>query len=654
LDYDAKKNGMDTGGWRENRRRWVRMHNQDYSHRLTGDDKGNIFNFSNVSMDICRTDSMRSAGRLQRDLIDTWPYYALFPQGFMPNPDDGSLDQNLARDMERFAYYKTQQSNLTECLAEAIDTACILGEAVVKTTYRRDVQKYKARATVLCSPAGEPYRTSSQEVIYQTDAWETETNETGVTVKRLVKDPSFIFPPDGVWLEKLVEAEMVNYQGPCSKVVHFESFHAPLNCEDLMQATGLYFDLSVPYSEVLAKYQIKPDEKALPETQNWLRYLAPWMVTAASEDSSPKSPDTIPDYTAGEAENHRSRGEEPQIQIVEGYRQIDIDGDGIPERIMVVIDLGNRELLWWDYLANVTPDGLPPVRVVRKRPRKNRWDGIGDYEEGEVDAEQIDYFVNRSIFNGSMAGQLCGYDESACVDWRQSPPEVGTGQWYKLTGDKKMYEAVTFAQIPKMPDESFEVMNLLLQKHTLSRPSIQPGQQNIANLPSSRLATGIKALMDIADDLYSPQRRCAEKTLTEVIKAHLECLFFHMNDEEAYEYLEGQASFVGRLPKQKVQDLKINVRLTMSRVRNLEASEKAQVARQAILEFYTAIPPQIQKIVAPFYIDQFSAMDIPNGKEYFIPQEETPPVATSAQEGELPPLEAPTPTEPQPPAIEPL
>jgi hypothetical protein len=664
-DYTAVKKDMD-GGWRQKRKTWLLMSEFDYSHRKSGDvgGKKNVYDHSNVSMDICNSDALRSSGRLQRDLIGTWPYYNLTPQGWKANPD-GTTDKELAQAMERYAHFKTKGNSLGPALSEGLDLACVLSEAVVRTYHTRDAGRFKTLVNVMAGDDGKPLTTAGGEFIFDTDSWTPQ--EDGAALF-LDKDPAVTRPADGPvqWIKQPWAAELVHYEGPVSEVCWYEDFHAPTNVKSLDEARSLYYDRTRTLSQLRAEFQI--DAAALrilrkePPTDNdgerrtlmgWLDYIRSWFITADHRDAAPRAQAEMQQPHSGEGLNtppNSSTYLDPTYKVTECWRQVDVDGDGALERVYLVADFENKVLLYWDYAANIAPNGRHNFRVLRKRAKRNRWYGIGDYEEGDVDGEQIDYFINRSIYSNQFAGSIGGYDSTASDEFAESPPEPGRDKLYALKDGKKMADVVSWAQFPPLTDDAMDVMQLLMQKHSLSKPSINPGQQNMAQLPASRLATGIKALQDVADDLYVPRRMEAERCVAAVIECHLENLFFRMPEQEVYEYTEGENILTARLARKRVADLKMNVGLTLTRMRALEISSKSETARAMILEFHTKVPAYVQPIVAPFYIDQFRSMEIPNAKSYFTPG--TPPPMDDPTAGAPVPAGPQDPTAPDPAAAE--
>ena len=94
----------------------------------------------------------------------------------------------------------------------------------------------------------------------------------------------------------------------------------------------------------------------------------------------------------------------PIAKIAEFHMTYDVDGDGILEKFMLVIERETKLPIFYDFTAELTPDGKRPFEMMRINPVPGRAYGIGGIEMFESTQNIIDLLINRMNHSQSRAG----------------------------------------------------------------------------------------------------------------------------------------------------------------------------------------------------------------------------------------------------------
>ncbi len=96
------------------------------------------------------------------------------------------------------------------------------------------------------------------------------------------------------------------------------------------------------------------------------------------------------------------------------FLHFDADEDGVQEDIVIMIDRKNKRPLFYDYVANRTPNGKRPFDVIRVNRVDGRWHGIGTMEVFQPLQEVVDLLVNRWSLSQSRSGNVFFGERSGC------------------------------------------------------------------------------------------------------------------------------------------------------------------------------------------------------------------------------------------------
>jgi len=671
----VKKYSNDMDKWCRHRDHWLEEHDNDFYHRAQA---GSIYEKSNVSFNQSKRITMPIIARLTKDYLGTDPFFSITPIRNDQTPDD-------ANKLQDWGAFKLGNSNLHDALEDAIEMAAVVGERVVKIAHREDIEFFMETDTVLVGPDQEPIRTTLGEPIYHDDVLidqevPMDPEEMGLLQKagqmmgmnptKMVqvpqKDPQTIIPPDAEFQRTTYEMHKVNYAGPDFHGINHRDFICPLNVEDIQEAPLIAHKYDRFVTEVVEQYagpdvddtQFDPQEKAFfLELMENLKKLAYASSEAQSEQDKPVHYD-------GETSHDASDKYVLRTGMAEVYTNIDPIGDGRLREIVITIDLKNRFAYSFDYTANtVAPGVLRPFRVVRINPVKNRWYGSSEYKLNKHNQETIDYFLNRQIWDNSIAGKFRLYDREACEGWDERPPQPGE-TLHTLKPGKDPERAIITIDGPALSDGGIDLMKMFMQQSQASTGNLSPGGDTLSQLPSSKLKYGIQAIERSGDEAYALKAICCKKGLEDTTKAGVATAVAYMSPTESFTYNDASETKEGIINKTQVEAMKFTVALQLTLTRGDQINEQNEQATQIVLT-YMGYPPQIKLLVRDFLIARLKSMDIqqadkalpsPTPEEIAAAQQQAAMAAATPQPGAQPSTPPPTdssgqPAEPVPPSI---
>lgn len=689
----------DNHEWICNRNNYIDEHENHFPHRAK---PGSIFEKSNSSFNQSRRNAIPVIARLTKDFLGTDPFFAAKPvlnEGSTIEPDK----------VQNFAVYKAKASKLKEALVDGIEMAGVVGERVEKITYVRDATTYKERVNVLVGSDGQPRRTSTMDVILDTDTWvdssffqqpqPTEpvpkpgvapqppapTPETGMSklfkslrypwgapktpvpimvqptgAYVLKKDPSIPMPSeaDMKFVPMLAEREHVRYSGPEARGIHHGDLLAPLNASDLQTCPYVVhkYDITVP--AVVSRYVTAVDPKTLNDKEKRFHVrLVDMLDQLKGESAEPKSEQTKPDHVNQEATTGSTDRYNEIVELAEIYLTCDPDGSGDQREIFVIMCIEKKILLYYDYTANVVPPKIGrPFRVIRITPKRDRWYGISEYKLNQHKQNFIDWCLNRSVYADAISGKFHLYDPDACEGWDAQEPQPGERWHRKKSGFPKDKEAITIVSSPPLEDFTVDMMKTMMQSSQAERGNLSPGGDSISQMASSKLKYGIEAIQRSGDEIYALSAIHVDSGLTDTVHAWVIMMLKHMDEREEFIYSQGDQWLSSFINSSELDDIDLHVSLEMTLTRGDQQAQQAEAAFEKVMAYINLWAFQ-QKLVRPFIIAQLKAFDIQNAEEA-VPEPSDQDVATShaafiamqQQQAAQPPPGTPPPGGPQPAA----
>ncbi|MFH1067524.1 MAG: hypothetical protein V1746_06450 [bacterium] len=601
-------------GWMGQREKWLKQYNNDWAYRKA--EEGGVFVHSNYSMNFAKKVCSQLTARTNREFFGSEPYFAVKPEG--------ANDAELADRVNRRSQWKFSKSNAKAALREAVKYAYILGERVVKICHLRKEKRAVTEAPVLVDEQGDAVLTAFGNYVRMEDWLECD----GSWVCR--HDISLTMPENPRYEPRMVEWTSLQYNGPHLSGVHFRDFLCPLNVADIHEADFICHLYDRPLWSVAQTYNrldlLQPQQK----NSNFSAIVRRALNTLLLADAQPKSALTQPSSLRGEEGSLNNAEQNQIVQVAECYLKYDVNNDGLPEDICVILAMPadtsrNATPIYYDYCANILPNGRWPFEVVRRNPDEGRWYGVGVFEEFNHKQDFIDLHFNRINFRNMTTGTV-KFWKSRDVEEEREPFTIGDDKIW--TPRENAEPSKIFTAVPLLePTQTADlVMRYMMQSFQLEAGASNEVDSHSVDLPTGKTATGVLSNEKTADELTHSQICDLEDGLAKVIQAAVLMDYYHMDAEETYEYLEGNTAKLEWLSRQDVENLSMNVRLLLTRRRSLQTLASNAQAIQTVKTYMDLmeqalklnLPLEIVSRARQLFVQTLKSLEIQGAEEIFL------------------------------------
>lgn len=612
------------------RRLWEMIYNQKLDWRASL--YGGVFADTNYTVPITRRYLSQMISRATNYFFGTAPWFNATPEGKGNDP--------IASEVSNYLKYKSRRKKLRRILTASIRNAFIRGEQVLKIIHRQEDDVYDTDAVVAVGPDGRPIVAQDGDYIYADDNHQEmdagaqpapDGTMQPVKMEILSRDlqtpwpgtPGILPDQDPVFQLRRVKRAVTKFKGAELSQVYFMDFLCPRNAISIEEAEfcSHHYDISA-FELAQQILQTDGDEESRGIILDYLRELDSGGDNdegAAIDSPRPELGEGFGDE--GSSEFDEISGGEGKIRIAECYFSRDVNGDGQTENGFIMIDLTNGRPIYYNHVANVTPDGKRPFAVVRINPVDNRWHGGSMAEVFEIVQKFGDLMVNRFTFATSKEGQVIFWNPEMTVEGENNP-------------NLELNSRETWT--PKDPDEAEKILYVVnlydgqyiqhlyqmleFNNQWAANMSGVAGSNDgqAAGLDSSKLATGIRELHKTGQELFAPLIDDLEEGLTEALEKWSQLELHHLDGPEVYEFTQGNTTISAVLDHQAVRDLFIMIRMELTRYHNEQLD--AQMAEADVLvESFFSKHPIIQMKTLAFYRHRLQLREVPNVDELLIP-----------------------------------
>lgn len=602
--------------WMGKREKWELMFHNDVSWRPFS--LGGIFSESNLTVPLSRRIARQMIARANNYFFGTDPW-------FSADAEHGNDDYEFAEAIDEYTKYKLRESRSRAYKEQAVELAFIRGECVVKTTYRKDVEYYEVTTNILVNVSGEPIFDSTGGYIFENDAWVTRVlvdEQTGeeepddtIVLKR---DPMTVRPDTFLWDNRSIRQSVTHFSGADSRPVYYKDFLCPLTAPSIDEADIIVHLYDMPLMDLAEAYRERgvistPEEDSIKDELEWESTLrgVNLLRELSVNDGSPKS-----------AEKMRPNDDDSQmvdqdddsiVGIAECNLFFDANNDGIREHIMLVIDKATKMPIYYDYMANITPDGRRQFKVIRSSAVSGRWYGVGAMEMFAPTQEIVDLLVNRWNFSQSKAGRVTFWNPSGTLEGDRNPDlRLNDGATYTKKPGFKTEDILDYVSLPDVKHEAIKDMFEFFLQMAMNESGVQHANDaNMAGLDQAKLATGIRNIEKSGMEMFGAFISCLEPCIQDVLNDEVNMIFANLDEEEVFSYFRGDKQrIIASISPDQVKDLRVRVSVLLTRYKGEQVTQQATAAKGAVVEFY-GLPPEIQARTAPFYRMFLNALDMP-------------------------------------------
>lgn len=610
--------------WMGKRKLYDRVYANDVEHRAVT--LGGIFAESNLVVPLARRIVRQMTARAVNYYFATDPWFAAYPTG--------DNDQAKAQKADRYTRWKMDKAGLKRKLEFAVERAFVLGECVVKTTWKKDEQYYKTRAEVLVDENGADVFAEDGDYILKSDTviplvvLDPDTQQP-IPTKAMVlaRDGVTPIPMVPVYERKLITRRIQHYNGPEAEPLHFMDFLCPLSAPSIQEAdcvVHLYDKSVMDIADQWKKDQVSTGAEASAEST---RLAIELIRDLASQTGTPKNAQTGDRPDVGNSQDTDSSIGDPIASIAEFYLRYDADGDGMMEEITVWIDRGTRTPIFYDYVANVTQDGLRPFSAVRVNELSGCWYGIGGMEMFETTQEIVDLTVNRWNFAQSKSARVDFWNPQNTMEGRRNPHlKLNWGGTYTPINGKTAKDCLETVYLENNKDAQLqEFFQFFMQIAANESGVANANDARAAGMDTGELATGIKNIEKSGQEMFSLYLGHLEPGIKDCLQRMVRLLFVNLDSQEVYVFFEKGENGEGgneliRIDPNEIMDMDIDVEVLLSRYRGEQVLESNAQAKLEVREFYS-YPFEIQLILAPLFRDNLRMLQIKNADKMIIPTE---------------------------------
>lgn len=587
--------------------------------------QGGIYKESNLTVPISRRVCRQMIARAINYFFGSDPWFAAFPVG--------EMDRGFAQRCDRYARWKMDKAGLRRTLEKAIERAFVVGEAVVKSTWRKDVQYYKSTEAVLVGEDGKPVIDLTGDYITEDDVWVSPMIEdpdtpgqmmenTGQVLKRDMSTPR---PANPVFEKRLLTRRIKLYEGNHAAVIHYGDFLCPLTAPTIQEADCIIHLYDRPVMDIVDEWRRDQEEGDVPEESvenirkalDLIKDMAQSGTTAnTAQEADRPDEDTSSDRAA----------KEPKANIAEFHMRYDANGDGIMEEIFLMLDTNTDKPIFYDYEANVTPDGLRPFSVVRVNEITNRWYGMGAMEMFEKSQNIVDLTLNRWSMSQSRAGRIDIWNPQLTVEGQANPNlTLNWGSTYTAINQNVKPEDIiksVYLDDNKAVDLK-QFMELFMQMTMNESGVMNANDGQSAGLESSKLATGIRNIEKSGQEMFGVFLSHLEPGIGDSVGKNARLLLANIDRDEVYKYFEegegGEGA--GQLMEVSAADIPavdLDVQILLTRHRGEQMLAVSAQAIETVQAFY-AQPFEVQMVTQMFFRDRLRAMEVPNPDKIIVP-----------------------------------
>ena len=578
---------------------------------------GGIFAKTNLVVPIARRIARQMIARAVNYYFGTDPWFAIYPVG--------EFDRVRADKADRYTRWKLDQSKLKRSLEMGIERAFVCGEAVQKTSWSHREQPYRTFATVLVDEEGREILATDGDVILESDLWIPQIIEDPETGEQVMGDV-MVLKRDGVtpqpmqmiWDERTVTRRITQYKGPEAKVVHYLDFLCPLDAEDVQTADCIVHLYDMPVMDLADQWKKSAGQGASADMANEATIRAIKMIEELSHATGePKSGQNTVDNKAGTGHT-QNRGDRsaPVAEIAEFHLRYDADGDGLLEDVMLIVDRKTRTPIFYDYEANVTPDGLRPFSVQRVNEVPGRWYGQGAIEMFESSQQIVDLLTNRYNFSQSESGKVIFFNAANTLEGRSNPNlTMNNNKTWTLAPGKTAKETLEVVYLAENRGDNLMDLSQLFMQVMMNESGVQNSNDgNTAGMDSTKLATGIRNIEKSGQELFSLFLGHLEPGISGTLKKMTRLIFANIDQLEVYRYFEegegGEgAGEIRMIDPGDIANMEIDTRVLLTRYRGEQILESSIRAVELVERYYSQMP-EIQMRTQKLFQDMLKALQI--------------------------------------------
>lgn len=586
-----------TSLWRRDLERFQRQAENNFSDRLGGIDTkdakdadsawNRIFSESNSTMDIVGGFADFVYAQAANDIFGARPWLSAQPVG--------KKDTQLASDVSRYIHHKFSNANVESAYLSALKRAVDLGTAFPKWIFTKTPDFFERRAAVLADADENPVLTETGDYIEPDNIEEAEAMG--------------IIPEGAIWSERVI-SETVWLDNNVEVVdVSFRDMLFDITARDFdLRFTDIFTRVKVNVIDAARIYGISIED---------LDAVSPHTAKVASADDSGEGAEpNRAEQSPEDSHRHDEKLRNYTVELWEGFVRMDPIGDGKPRRMFVVYDRNGQKLLKADYLANITPKGILPIHPIRIYRLPGRAYGKGIYERYEHLTNDVDGFYNSLAVRAQYTKPILGRDKSVIeYDEEEDIEELEIRKPVELKTGKKLSDYLQFLSLPETGGDINSLLQQIVQIGQMRTGISAASQGELSSVPDNSTATGIQQLQSRAVTLLKWPINDAKRDCLPGMSYGVRLLLSNQDIGETFIWGEGETAELIEITPERIHNLEIDVKLSMSQTQNLESSQNTQQAIQVVMQ-YLSVPEPEKQALRPLFVQAVKSLGFDHADQF--------------------------------------
>lgn len=626
---------------------------------------GGIYAETNMHLPITTRIVGQQIARANKSFFGTSPYFAV--SGLSADSD------LLAADVDAYANHCLDTlGGIGADLESAVELAFIQGECVTKIRHHKLTSYFESQREVLMDDTGEnPLVGQDGDYIYKTDLFvpsqvpvidpttqQPQLDENGQPVMQ--EGPDMVLKRDMITAQpeninfQLVKLDLIKVLEDKveARPIYYLDFMCPLNATDVQTADIAIHCYNSKVIEMADRYLRDTWQGVDPSEQiQRVRDLVNSLGTGSPDANQAIGDRDRPEQGESNRQSTGSDRVEATVGLAECWVWFDVFGDGVQRSVMVLMDQKGKIPVYYDYTANLTPDGKRPLKPVRINPVTGRWHGQGNVERFYALQDQADLLINRAMFAESRGARVDFWQPNAVIEGRDNPNlELNWGRTYRLENGKEAKDALTPVYLTNIKSANLkDLLQTVLQTMQAMSAVSNVNDGAMAGLDTAKLATGIRNLQESGEELFhqyiSHLRPCLEDILRTALKTLISTVTTQEGKEKIFKFFDRPSKRMIEIDPLRLADLDLDIVLNLSTYDRQGRLQQAQLAYNLLYAYLMAIaaPPQVmEQRLGPLVADSLRALQVRDADK------KTEPIDPALR---LPPPGMPAPGAPSQPGV---
>jgi hypothetical protein len=601
---------------------------------------GGLFSQSNHHMPVTSRFRDQQVARAQKAFFGRRPWFTATPT----NTQDEKLTENVLA----WTRHEAAESGLDTTLRSTIDLVFTQGYQVVKHAKDTRIDFYKTTVEVVCDADGNPVQALDGDYIYRQDTFvpapppvtpfdapqhlapPPDAQQLASMPKVLERDGQTPMPPAGPdgslnfqW--QTLRRQNTQFDGVRCENIFYTDFLIGLQEQDVQTATVVFEITRVSLVSLIhALLTNAAWQKTMPNPED--RWQAVRKILQSYQSSStttsgnngsvvPGASQPRPEY--GESAPVTTAATEPEITLLIAWKHQDIDDDGMTEStVTMMTDKG--DLIYYDYTANMTHDGLRPYTIHTINRVPGRWWGIGTVQKFFELQSLIDLLYNRYLWSISQSGNAVFWNPEKTVEGQANPNlQLNGNTVLKLVNGARPEEALSIIPLHNIKgNELLQAFQVALQMASNMSGVADANDSRMAGLDTAETATGINAIRESGNQLFDKYIADLLPCVQSTTDAFLGLVIFHVDKDRTFVFFAGKNGTLVTLSQMQIRRLKLHLAIDLSQYTGEQRMQQAQLVSQAFQGFAQfAGNPVLAKAAYNIYLNQAKASDTPHVEE---------------------------------------